>query len=75
MDEVTMTATPAKMPDPMAHNFALGIIAAPDFYTQAADGYWCGIWNDRATAELVLSKGNPMHGETLVSVRAVTFKG
>jgi hypothetical protein len=31
-----------------------------------ADGYWCGIWNTRATAEGVMARGQPSHGEQVV---------
>lgn len=30
------------------------------------EGYWVGIWNDRASADIVLSKGQPTHGERVV---------
>lgn len=35
-------------------------------------GYWVGIWNDRATAEQIKAKGQPSHGERIVELRVIS---
>lgn len=35
-------------------------------------GYWCGIWNDRATAEQIKAKGQPSHSERIVELRVIS---
>lgn len=32
------------------------------------EGYWRGIWNDRAIAETIAASGQPSHGEQVVEL-------
>lgn len=49
----------------------LAILQPAAYAVRNNQGYWAGIWNDRKTAELVQTKGQPDHGEKIIAVAIV----